>query len=138
MQMDAIARHIKAVMVISGLLTSTMVYAALFPQAALQSTFGEALSGPLAEVLVRNWGILVALVGIMLIHGAFNPAARPVALAAAATSKVAFIALVLSNGARYLAYGAGTAVAIDSVMVLLFAWYLVKSWRPARSRLLAA
>jgi lysylphosphatidylglycerol synthetase-like protein (DUF2156 family) len=119
-----IVRNIKAIMVLSGGLTATVAYAAAAPGPALESTFGESLTGPLAELLVRNWGVLVALIGAMLIHGAFNPASRRVALLAAAVSKVWFIALVLSNGTRYLGYGAGTAVAVDTLMVIMFVSYL--------------
>ena len=122
--MTLIVRHIKPLMLVSGALTTTMLYAAIAPAAALESTFGESLSGPLAETIVRNWGVLIALVGLMLLNGAFNPATRRLALMAASISKVAFIALVLSNGWRYLAHGAGTAVAVDAVMVALFTAYL--------------
>ena len=122
--MNAIIRNIKPLMLVSGILTTTMLYAAVAPAAALQSTFGESLSGPLAEVIVRNWGVLIALVGAMLIHGAFNPSTRRLALVAASASKIAFIALVLSNGWRYLGHGAGTAVVIDSLMVGLFGAHL--------------
>jgi len=122
--MNAIIRNIKPLMLVSGILTTTMLYAAVAPAAALQSTFGESLSGPLAEVIVRNWGVLIALVGAMLIDGAFNPSTRRLALFAASASKIAFIALVLSNGSRYLGYGAGTAVAVDSLTVVLFMGYL--------------
>ena len=131
--MNPITRHIKWIMLISGGLTTTLIYAALAPDAALRSTFGETLSGPLAELIVRNWGILIALVGVMLIHAAFNPASRRVALLVAGASKLTFIALVLSNGSRYLGYGAGTAVAIDAVMVALFAVYLATN-REQQSR----
>ena len=136
--MTLIARHITSIMTVSGLLTTTMVYAALFPEAALRSTFGETLEGPLAAVLVRNWGVLVTLVGVGLIHGAFNPSTRPVALMAAIASKLAFIALVLSEGSRYLSFGAGPAVAIDSVMVVVFACYLASSVLGRRPRLVTA
>jgi hypothetical protein len=61
----------------------------------------------------------------MLIYGAFNPIQRSLVLIVAGASKVIFIALVLSEGTRYLNHQAGVAVAIDSVMVVLFAWYLV-------------
>jgi len=44
----------KPVLLVSGALTSTMLYAAIAPQAALRSTFGEALEGPLAEVVVST------------------------------------------------------------------------------------
>ena len=45
----------------------------------------------------------------------------------AGSSKAIFIGLVLSEGARYLSQQAGVAVAIDSIMVALFAWYLLAS-----------
>ncbi len=50
---------IKWIMIVSGLLTCTMVYAVIAPQAMLQSTFGETLEGPLALLIVRNWGALI-------------------------------------------------------------------------------
>ena len=123
----------KAVMVVAGLLTATMLHAAFDPQGALQSTFGEGLQGPLAGVLVRNWAILIALMGALLVYGAFRPAMRAPVLAAAGASKLAFIALVLSQGTRYLGHGAGLAVAVDATMVALFAAYLA-----TRPRLLRA
>jgi hypothetical protein len=76
-------------------------------------------------VVVRNWGALVALVGAMLIHGAFVSDVRPLVLIVAGTSKLLFIGLVVTRGRRYLRGQAGIAVALDSVLVLLFAAYLV-------------
>ncbi len=119
-----LAAYIKWIMLVSGAMTCTMVYAAIRPQAMLQSTFGETVDGPLAELVVRNWGVLIFLVGAMLIYGAFNAAARPLVLTVAAVSKVAFIGLVLSNGDRYLRGQAGMSILVDAVMVLLFVIYL--------------
>jgi hypothetical protein len=82
--------------------------------------------------VVRNWGVLITLVGAMLIWGAFNPQARNIALIVAGASKIAFIALVLSHGGRYLGRQAGIAIAIDLVWVVLFAWYLLSA-RAARA-----
>ena len=123
---------IKWIMLVSGALTCTMVYAVIAPQAMLQSTFGETLEGPLADLVVRNWGALIFLVGAMLIYGAFNASVRPLVLLVAAASKVVFIALVLSNGRRYLQTQAGISIAVDSVMVLIFLAYLLTR-RPATS-----
>ena len=50
-----IVSSMKWIMLLSGVLTSTMIYAAIAPDAALQSTFGETLTGPLAQIVVRNW-----------------------------------------------------------------------------------
>jgi hypothetical protein len=123
--MNWLVANIKWIMVISGLLTCTMLYAAIAPQAALRSSFGETLEGPLAELIVRNWGVLIALVGAMLIYGAYDRSNRPLVLAVAGTSKLVFIGLVLSHGGRYMSHQAGVAVAIDSVMVALFVSYLI-------------
>ncbi|WP_236706781.1 hypothetical protein [Herpetosiphon geysericola] len=102
-----------------------MIMAAINPQWALQSNFGETMSGPLVEVVVRNWGALITLIGILLLYGAWNVAQRPLILLIAGSSKLVFIGLVLAQGSRYLGQQAGIAIAIDSVMVLLFGIYLV-------------
>ena len=123
--MNWVVANIKWIMVVAGALTCTMIYAAIAPQAALRSTFGEALEGPLAEIVVRNWGALITLMGAMLLYGAYHPQVRPLVLSVAATSKIVFIGLVLAHGARYLGHQAGVAIAIDVVMVALFATYLI-------------
>jgi hypothetical protein len=127
--MSWIVANIHRVMFVSGALTLTMIYAAIAPEAALRSTFGESLGGPVADVVVRNWGALIALMGVMLIYGARKPAVRPLALAVAGASKAIFIALVLAHGGRFLGYQAGIAVVIDLVWVVVFAVYLVAARR---------
>src|SRR5262245_35968672 len=123
--MSWIVANMKWIMIVSGALTCTMLYAAVAPEAALRSTFGETLDGRLADLIVRNWGALIAIVGAMLIYGAFDPPSRRPILTIAALGKVVFIGLVVSHGGRYLAHQAGVAVAVDSVMVLLFVGYVV-------------
>lgn len=127
--MSWIVANIHRIMIVSGVLTMTMVYAAIAPEAALRSTFGESVAGPVADVVVRNWGALIALMGALLIYGARNPAVRPVALLLAGASKVIFITLVLSQGGRFLGYQAGIAVVVDLLWVAVFATYLVAAWR---------
>jgi hypothetical protein len=122
-----IRRGIKWIMLAAGASTCTMIYAAMAPQDALRATFGETLDGPVAEIVVRNWGVLIALVGFMLIWGALKPHVRTMALVVAGVSKLVFIGLVLSHGGRFLGYQAGIAVAIDAVWVVLFTWYLLSA-----------
>lgn len=127
--MNLVVARIKLIMLVSGALTCTMLYAAIAPQAALMSMFGETLSGPLAEIVVRNWGALIALSGAMLIYGAYNPPVRPLVLTVASASKLIFSGLVLSQGSRYFGHQAGVAVIIDLVMVILFITYLMSERR---------
>jgi hypothetical protein len=122
--MQWIASRIKWIMLLSGVLTCTMFYAAIDPQGALSSSFGATLEGPLAEIVVRNWGVLITLVGAMLIHGAFTPASRQLVLVVAGLSKLAFISLVLAFGRQYLGR-AGIAVVFDACTAALFVAYLL-------------
>ena len=133
--MTWIVANIHRLMTVSGVLTLTMIHALFAPEAALQSNFGESLTGPVASIVVRNWGALIALVGGMLIYGARNPAVRPLVLTVAASSKIVFIALVLSQGARFLSEQVGVAVAIDALWVVVFTLYLLA---PAREPASAA
>lgn len=122
--MSWIMGNIRWIMVASGALTATMIYAAVAPEAALQSMFGETLTGPVGNIVVRTWGALIALVGAMLIYGAFTPPVRQLVLTVACVSKAFFIGLVLSEGSRYIGQ-AGVPVVIDSLMIVLFLWYLL-------------
>src|SRR6185503_8764161 len=110
---------IKWIMLVSGALTFMMVYAAIAPDAAMRATFGGTLDGALAGIVVRNWGVLIGLVGAMLIYGAFRPDVRALVLVVAGVSKLAFIGMVLVHGQAYLAT-AGLAIGVDLVMVGLF------------------
>lgn len=112
------------VMVLAGLLTLTMVLAAVSPVATIQTYFGETPEGAVASIIVPNWGILIGLMGALLIYGAFHPPSRKLALVVAGASKIAFITLILMQGDRYLA-GLQTALIVDSVMVALFVIYLI-------------
>ena len=119
-----LTRHIRGIMLVSGALTCTMFFAAVAPDAALQSNFGTTITGPAAHIVVRNWGVLVGLVGLMLIYGAFTPPVRGLVLVVAGASKLTFVVLVLTYGRELLAYQVRTAVVVDAIWVLVFAGYL--------------
>lgn len=123
--MAFVVANIKWIMLVSGLLTCSMITALFAPHDAMLSIFGEHLEGPAAELVVRNWGALIALSGAILVYGAFRPPVRSLALTFAGAGKIVFLALVLAQGDRFLSHQAGFAVAADSLMVVLYAAYLV-------------
>jgi hypothetical protein len=125
--MNWIIAQIKWIMLTSGVLTCTLIYAAIDPQAALMWMFGATLEGSLSEIIVRNWGALIALVGALQIYGAFNPPNRSLVLTVACISKLLFVSLILIYGRQYLDH-AGNAIAIDLVLVILFIGYFVGMW----------
>jgi len=116
--------QIKWIMLISGVLTCTMVYAVIAPQAALRSFFGDGLEGQLAEIIVRNWGALITLVGAIQIYGAFKENSRTLIVVISSISKLVFVSLVMVYGRQYLDK-AGIAVVIDVAVVILFIVYLI-------------
>ena len=120
--------NFKWIMLVSGLLTCTMIQGLVLPLVSLQSNFGETtLASPAFRIIVQNWSALIGLMGFMLIYGAFVPAVRNYSLMVAGTSKVVFILLILSSGMQFFSFGAGMAVIIDSIMVVLFITYLLLS-----------
>jgi hypothetical protein len=130
--MNWIIGHMKWILVISGALTCTMLYAAIAPQPAMQSTFGESLDGPVANIVVRSWGLLIALTGGMLIYAAFNPSVRLFVLTVAGLSKTFFIALVLVAGRQFLDHQVRTAIIVDAAQVIVFGLYILAVRRAAR------
>lgn len=114
-------RAVRWIMIVAGALTFTMVSAAFAPHESLQKNFGATLEGPIAEIVVRNWGALIALVGVMLFWGALDRAARPLALVVGGVSKMIFIGLLLTYGRQFLDGPIRVAVVVDAIMIVLFA-----------------
>lgn len=130
--MSWIERNIKWIMLIAGVFTLGMLYAFFAPFAALQTLFGQSLEGPVANMVVRNWGGLIALVGALLVYGAYRPALRRFILIITGISKVVFIALVICGGTLFLGHLIAIAALVDVVILLLFAAYLAATrHRPA-------
>jgi hypothetical protein len=118
-----LSKSIKWIMLVSGLLTCTMIYAVISPEASVASTFGESLSGDLANTIVRSWGALITLIGVMLIYGAFNPSNRKFAAAIAGVSKLIYVALLINLGGPYLSKAA-VIVGFDSIVAVVLLAYV--------------
>lgn len=121
--MNVIVGNFKWVMLVGGLITLSMLGAAVAPRAVFRMMFGQAPEGPLAMLLARNWGVLIGLTGAMLVWGAFHPEARTLVLLVAGASKLTFIGLVLSHPPYR--EKALVPLAVDGVLVGLFAAYLL-------------
>ena len=120
-----IAANIRWLMIVSGALTATMIYAAIAPHAAVQAMLGETVSDPVAQIVVRTWGALIGLTGAMLIYAASRPVLRPLVLTVASISKAFFVLLMVAQRGPELNGQGIVSIAVDAVMVVLFTWYLV-------------
>lgn len=110
-------------MIGSGIITCSMILSALHPTLGLTLTFGDTLNGDLANIIVRNWGALIALTGGMLVYGAYNEPNRNLILVVSSISKSTFVLLNLIYGQSYL-LKSGVALVFDSILVIIFVSYL--------------
>lgn len=128
--MNILVDNMQWVLLVCGLLTVSLAQAVFAPRAAMRAYFGEAPESKATDLLMRNWGMLVAAGGVLLIVAAFLPDVRPVALVFVGLTKLSFITLVLLAGGSFLKTQAGLAIVIDGIMVALFAAYLVATQSP--------
>lgn len=121
--MNFIANNIQWIMIFSGALTCTMAYAIFFPEKALKNTFGESISHPVTNLVVRSWGALITLIGIMLIYAAFDPKSREIAAIIAGSSKLIWSGLFVVFCRQYLKKG-GLIIGFDFVVAIVLFLYL--------------
>ena len=127
--MKFVTNNIQWVMLIAGITTATMLLALIAPSTTLNMMFGDDLTGPLAQIVVRNWGLLIGVVGLMLIYAAFQPTLRRFVIVVAIVTKLAFISLILIYGQAYLAKALASIV-FDAAIIILFALYLMSERDP--------
>ena len=123
--MSWIITNIYWVLVIGGLLTTSMVFPMLFPKKASKYIFGEIAEGALGTLFTRSWGQMIFSTGLLLVYAAYHPEARLPILVFASFTKLTFAILAISNGRRYLHKLAMPIAFGDLTMVLLFVWYLL-------------
>ena len=124
--MNIIVKNIKWIMLVAGVVTCTTAVAVVAPHDALSNMFGTSLTEPLANLLVRSWGLLVAIMGALLIYGAFKEDSRMLCAVTAGASKLGFLLLILLFGTEYIDT-LWITVAFDSVVVLALATYVASA-----------
>jgi len=127
--MTILVDNIQWVLLVAGLLTFSMIQATIAPRGTVRTYFGEAPDSPQFDLVVRNWGMLIAAAGALLIWASFEPGVRLAAIALAIVTKTAFIALMLGSGV--MKRQAWVALAVDSIMVVLFVTYVVATMGPS-------
>ena len=121
--MGILVDNIQWVLLAAGLLTFSMIQATIAPRATVRTYFGEAPDSPQFYLVVRNWGMLITAAGALLIWASFAPDVRLAAIALAIVTKTAFIALMLGSGV--MKRQAWVALVVDTIMIVLFAAYLL-------------
>jgi hypothetical protein len=120
---DMLVKNIKWIMLVAGVATCTTLAAVIAPQEALVNMFGSSLTEPLANLVVRSWGLLVFLTGALLIYGAFDQDFQMLCIFTAGLSKIGFLQLILMFGTKYIDT-LWVTIAFDSIVVVVLGIYL--------------
>ncbi len=117
-----IGPHIQLILMVTGVITAGAFGIFLAPATLLRWVFGEVRPSAVGLMVTRHWGLLVAGVGVLLVHAALHPAVRPPILAFAVIEKLVIGALILGTSLRRHRLAAFIAVA-DLLMALLYVLY---------------
>ncbi|HSZ73272.1 MAG TPA: hypothetical protein VK779_00515 [Rhizomicrobium sp.] len=123
--MDWIIRNIDWILQISGVATCSMISLALAPRLTTRFVFGEGVVGAIPTLIVRSWGVMITLGGLLLIYASFHPEARLPILLFSFFGKSSFVVPVVAQPSRYLKQRAYTMAFGDIAMMACFAWYLI-------------
>jgi|APLak6261689370_1056187.scaffolds.fasta_scaffold08038_1 hypothetical protein len=122
--MTWVVDNIQAILVVCGLVTTSMLQFTLMPSRAARSFFGETVDGAMADVAVRGWGLLIALTGGMMLWAAFHPETRTLAIGVTLISKVFYMGQLITRGGRFLKGMAGVSILLDVIMAALLATWM--------------
>ena len=92
-----LAAHIELILWITGLATAGALVLFLAPAPMVKLVFGQTPSDAIGLFVVRQWGLLVFLVGALLIYAAYHTEVRVPTLIVAIVEKAAIaIGIVIS------------------------------------------
>jgi hypothetical protein len=84
-----IGLHIELILIVTGATTAMALAQFIAPASVSRIIYGAAPTEVVGIALVRHWGLLVFLVGVLLIYAAFHPALREPVTIVAAVQKIA-------------------------------------------------
>ena len=90
-----LGKIVSALLILVGLINIAPIMV-FFSPSQTKRLYGIELEGENLSILMRHRGVLLAIVGMALIYGAFKPELRLFVIALALISKIAFIFLTFS------------------------------------------
>ena len=117
------AAHIEWILLLTGLATAGALVLFLAPVTVMKRLFGQAPSDSLSLLIVRHWGLLICLVGILLIYAAYHAEVRVPTLIVAVVEKAVFALGMFLSPFRRRAAVLVMALA-DASMAAVYSMYL--------------
>jgi hypothetical protein len=121
-----IHRHMKAILLVTGLITMLPGLQFLAPALMLQQQ-GLSVSDDAGMLFARHWGLVVFCIGALLVYSAGRHEARRPIVTAGMVQKLGLVILVAMNWSNPAVQGLQPAAIFDAVCVVLYALYLFTS-----------
>ena len=118
-----IERHIKPILVVTGIITASMIAAFFAPAIVLNQLFSEPPSDAVSLAITRHWGLLVFCFGGLLVWAAYRPEIRKPVLVFTIVEKVALVLGILLLPLP-LKSGAYVAAGTDATLSIVYLLYL--------------
>lgn len=117
--------HIDLILLISGILTSSLIMQAIAPSYALKAFYGKVADSELSLFLARAGGLPIAAIGALMIWASFDDVIRFPIIIIALISKVLFLTLIAMNW-KVTGKGYALTITVDTISVLLLSMFLLE------------
>jgi hypothetical protein len=121
-----IHKHMKAILLVTGLITMVPGLQFLAPDLMLRQQ-GLAVSEDAGLLLARHWGLVVCCIGALLAYSGVRHDARRPIVTAGLVQKLGLVILVAMGWSNPALQGMHPVAAFDAVCVVLYALYLFTS-----------
>jgi len=122
-----LVEHFAAVLWVTGAITAIPIVQFAAPRPVLARMYRIELTDEAGLFLARNWGMLAATIGGLLMFAAAHPALRPAVVTAAVIEKAGLVGTFALVRRRPFARGLRMAIAFDTTCLVLYVAWLVLS-----------
>jgi hypothetical protein len=119
-------KHIKLVLIVTGLITMLPVLQFFAPDFMLQQQ-SLTVTDDAGRLFARHWGLVVFCIGALLVYAGTHPLARRPIVAAGLLQKSGLVFLLLMNWNNPALQGLHIVAVFDALCVVLYAVYLFGS-----------
>jgi len=121
-----IEKHIKVILVVTGLITMLPGLQFFAPDFMLQQQ-SLLVSDDAGRLFARHWGLVVFCIGALLVYAGKHPIARRPIVTAGLIQKLGLVVLLLMNWSNPALQGLHLVAVFDAICVVLYAVYLFGS-----------
>ncbi len=123
--MTFIARHIDAVMLVTGIATALPILLFLFPVVGLKHLFKLRIDDPAGRFFAQHWGLMAFSVALLLIYAAGHAELRRPVMLVAMIEKAGLVAMILASWNQPHARGLRGVALFDGACMIVYAWFLL-------------